>query len=252
MQFAFAGRFYKRRHLPGREAEAGDAFVGHTESRFTGNAGQQVVQLLEVFQYGNIFRCNQLMTAPFAVAYGLVAQSLAQDTQACRPALKQGQGLGAAHMFQVVEQFGRRTHTGKAGITGIADLAKEEIKKVAIGIPESVPAGKYAQEALTNAQLWDALQPKLVQAKDVRQVLQYVETGNAEAGFVYKTDALTSDKVGIAFAVDPQTYSPVVYPIGIVKATKNAEQAGVLYDYLQSQAALDIFIKYGFSVPVAK
>ncbi|WP_391575129.1 molybdate ABC transporter substrate-binding protein [Cohnella sp.] len=141
---------------------------------------------------------------------------------------------------------------GKAGITGIADLAKEEIKKVAIGIPESVPAGKYAQEALTNAQLWDALQPKLVQAKDVRQVLQYVETGNAEAGFVYKTDALTSDKVGIAFAVDPQTYSPVVYPIGIVKATKNAEQAGVLYDYLQSQAALDIFIKYGFSVPAAK
>jgi len=141
---------------------------------------------------------------------------------------------------------------GKISVAGAADLASDEIKKVAIGIPESVPAGNYAKEALTNAQLWDSLQPKLVQAKDVRQVLQYVETGNAEAGFVYKTDALTSDKVGIAFSVDPSTYTPVEYPIGIVKATKNADQAGVLYDYLQSQAALDVFVKYGFSVPAAK
>ncbi len=141
---------------------------------------------------------------------------------------------------------------GSTAIAGAADLAKDEIKKVAIGIPESVPAGSYAKEALTNARLWDALQTKLVQAKDVRQVLQYVETGNAEAGFVYKTDALTSDKVEIAFAVDPRTYTPAEYPIGIVKATKNADQASVLYDYLQSQAALDVYVKYGFSVPAGK
>lgn len=92
---------------------------------------------------------------------------------------------------------------GKTEVKSIADLAKAEVKHVAIGIPESVPAGNYAKEALTNAKLWDTLQSKTVQGKDVRQVLQYVETGNAEAGFVYKTDALTSKQVTIAFAVDP-------------------------------------------------
>lgn len=138
---------------------------------------------------------------------------------------------------------------GKAAIAGMADLTKAEVKHVAIGIPESVPAGNYAKEALTNAKLWDALQPQLVQAKDVRQVLQYVETGNADAGFVYKTDALTSSKVKIAFAVDSKSYTPVEYPVGIVKATKHSAEAEQFYTYLQSKQALDVFVKYGFSVP---
>ena len=139
----------------------------------------------------------------------------------------------------------------KANIAGIADLTREELNKIAIGIPESVPAGNYAKEALTNARLWDALQPKLVQAKDVRQVLQYVETGNADAGFVYRTDAMTSDKSSIAFAVDPAIYTPVEYPIGIVKKTKRTAEAEALYSYLQSQAATDVFVKYGFSASAA-
>jgi molybdate transport system substrate-binding protein len=138
---------------------------------------------------------------------------------------------------------------GAVEITAIADLSKAEVKKVAVGIPDSVPAGKYAQEALTAAGLWDSLQAKTVQAKDVKQVLQYVETGNAEVGFVYKTDALSSDKATIAFAVDPATYSPIHYPIGIVKATKHNAEAEELYAYLQTKEALDIFVKYGFSIP---
>lgn len=128
-----------------------------------------------------------------------------------------------------------------------SDLTSDAVKKVAIGIPESVPAGAYAQEALTSQNLWDALQDKLVQGKDVRQVLQYVETGNADAGFVYKTDALTSDKVVIAATVDPASYTAVTYPIGIVKATAHPEQAEQFYSYLQSDEALDVFTKYGFS-----
>ncbi|WP_337104222.1 molybdate ABC transporter substrate-binding protein [Paenibacillus sp. YIM B09110] len=133
-------------------------------------------------------------------------------------------------------------------IEKMEDLTKEDVKTVAIGIPESVPAGNYAKEALTNVKLWDALQSKSVQAKDVRQVLQYIETGNADAGFVYKTDALTTDKVKIAYSVDAATYKPIVYPIGVVKATKHLEEAEKFYTYLQSQEALDVFIKYGFSV----
>lgn len=138
---------------------------------------------------------------------------------------------------------------GTMSIAGVTDLTQQEVKKVAIGIPESVPAGKYAQEALTNVKLWDTLQSKLVQAKDVRQVLQYVETGNADVGFVYKTDALTSQKAKIAFEVDPTTYSPVEYPIGIVKASKHIQEAEDFYAYLQSQESLNIMAKYGFTIP---
>ncbi|KZE78480.1 molybdenum ABC transporter substrate-binding protein [Paenibacillus elgii] len=141
---------------------------------------------------------------------------------------------------------------GQAQVGTVVDLAKPEVKHVAIGEPESVPAGGYAKEALTNAKQWDVLQPKLVMAKDVRQVLTYVESGNAEAGFVYKTDALTSKKVKIAFNVDPKTYKPVEYPAGIVKATKHAKEAEAFYTYLQSKEATDVFAKYGFTVPAGK
>ncbi|MEJ8306167.1 molybdate ABC transporter substrate-binding protein [Saccharibacillus sacchari] len=136
----------------------------------------------------------------------------------------------------------------EAKVTKIDDLTGDLVKHVAIGIPDSVPAGKYAQEALTNAGLWDSLQDKMVQGKDVRQVLQYTETGNADAGFVYKTDALTSDQVQVAFDVETSSYSPINYPIGIVKATEHQEAAQAFYDYLQTSEALDVLTGYGFSV----
>ncbi|MCM3175124.1 MULTISPECIES: molybdate ABC transporter substrate-binding protein [unclassified Paenibacillus] len=130
-----------------------------------------------------------------------------------------------------------------------SDLTSDTIKTIAIGIPESVPAGTYAKEALTNAKLWDQLESKLVQGKDVRQVLQYVETGNADAGFVYKTDALTSDQVKIAFEVDKTSYTPANYPVGIIEGTKHRTEAEQFYTYLQSPEVLDVFAKYGFSIP---
>src|SRR5690606_14942399 len=132
-------------------------------------------------------------------------------------------------------------------IQGLEDLKDTRIKMIAVGIPESVPAGSYAREALMSTGLWDILQPKMVQAKDVRQVLQYVETGNADAGFVYESDAMTSAKVKIALPVDPAIYTPVEYPIGVIKSTKHGKEAGELYNYLQSKEALDVFVKYGFT-----
>lgn len=138
---------------------------------------------------------------------------------------------------------------GAHTVTSEADLTSDSIKTVAIGIPESVPAGTYAKEALTNAKLWDELKSKLVQGKDVRQVLQYVETGNADAGFVYKTDALTSDQVNIAFEVDKNNYTPANYPVGIIEGTKHRTEADQFYAYLQTPEVLEIFAKYGFSIP---
>nr|WP_154959649.1 molybdate ABC transporter substrate-binding protein [Paenibacillus xylanexedens] len=138
---------------------------------------------------------------------------------------------------------------GTSAVASEKDLTNDGIKTVAIGIPESVPAGTYAKEALTNAKLWDQLEKKLVQGKDVRQVLQYVETGNADAGFVYKTDALTSKQVKIAFEVDKNSYTPANYPLGIIEGTKHRTEAEQFYAYLQTPEVLDIFAKYGFSIP---
>ncbi|NBC69330.1 molybdate ABC transporter substrate-binding protein [Paenibacillus sacheonensis] len=135
----------------------------------------------------------------------------------------------------------------KTRIDALADLAAASVKRMAVGIPESVPAGVYAKEALSAAKLWDALQAKTVQGKDVRQVLQYVETGNADAGFVYKTDALTSKKVSIAFAVDAAAHAPILYPAGVVKGTKQMKQAEEFYAYLRSTEAMKVFEAFGFA-----
>lgn len=134
-------------------------------------------------------------------------------------------------------------------LTRIEDLTQASLGKIAMGETATVPVGGYTKEALEYYKLWNAVEPKLVFAKDVRQVLTYVETGNTDVGFVYATDALTSDNVKIAFKVDTSSHKPIVYPIGIVKATKHPEEAAALYDYLQSDAAMAVFTKYGFSIP---
>lgn len=132
--------------------------------------------------------------------------------------------------------------------TTIKELADKNIKKIAIGQPESVPAGQYAKESLKTRQVWDALDKKLVYAKDVRQVLSYVETGNVDAGFVYKTDALTSKKVKIAINLLPGVHSPIIYPAGVVKESDHPTEAKAFYGYLQTKQADAIFLKYGFTL----
>jgi len=129
----------------------------------------------------------------------------------------------------------------------IQDLQKPSVKRLAIGTPESVPAGMYAQQSLQAAKLWDTLQSRIVQTKDVKQVLSYVETGNADAGFVYKTDALESDGVQIAFTADPNSHDSIVYPAGVLAGTTHREEAAQFYAYLQTDEAQAVFEKYGFS-----
>jgi molybdate transport system substrate-binding protein len=137
----------------------------------------------------------------------------------------------------------------KLDLAAMQDLQGADVKRIAIGIPESVPAGSYAKEALEHAAMWDPLQGVMVQAKDVRQVLSHVETGNADVGFVYRTDAMSSTASKVAFAVSPDSYTPILYPVGIVKATEHPEEAAAFLEFLQSKEALDVFVQYGFSVP---
>lgn len=131
-------------------------------------------------------------------------------------------------------------------ISSFADLSKAEAKHIGIGKPESVPAGKYAKEVLSSLELWDNLKPKCVEAKDVRQVLAYVETGDAEAGLVYKSDTIASDKVKIAAAAPDGSHNPIVYPAAVIKSSKNSAAAGEFLKFLNSTDAKRVFIKYGF------
>ena len=138
--------------------------------------------------------------------------------------------------------------TGKdnSKVTSLEDLTKASVGQISIGTPESVPAGKYAQEALTNLKLWDLIEPKFVRAQDVTQVLNYVETGNVDAGIVYQSDALGSTKVKVVAVVPASSHSPIVYPAAVISATKNKQLAEDFLKYLQSSDAQQVFVKYGF------
>lgn len=131
-------------------------------------------------------------------------------------------------------------------INSFEDLTKPEVKKIGIGEAASVPAAKTAKETLETLKLWDTLQPKLVMGKDLMQVLTYVETGNAEAGFVWDTIAVTSDKVKIVATAPANSHKPVVLPAAVVAASKNSAEAVKFMEYLQSAEAMKIFEKNGF------
>jgi molybdate transport system substrate-binding protein len=136
--------------------------------------------------------------------------------------------------------------SGSTGVASFQDLSQPRVKLIAIGEPQTVPAGKYAQEALAHLGMYDRLKPKFVLAKDVRQVLTYVETGNVDAGIVYATDARISQKVKVAATAPPDSHSPVVYPVAIIKASQNPSVAREFETFLQGPQAQRVFQKFGF------
>ena len=139
----------------------------------------------------------------------------------------------------------------RTGVKTFRDLAQSSVKVIAIGDPQSVPAGKYGQEVLTHFGLFDTLKPKFVFAKDVRQVLTYVETGNADAGIVYATDALPSTRVSVIATAPEDSHAPVIYPVAVVAGSKNLPAARKLVDFLIGPKCGDVFQKFGFS-PVTR
>jgi molybdate transport system substrate-binding protein len=130
------------------------------------------------------------------------------------------------------------------GIKSFADITKAN--KVSLGIPESVPAGKYAKQTLEKLNVWEDIEPNTVFAKDVRQVLTYVETGNVDAGIIYKTDALSSKKVELVATAEDNSHEAIIYPVGIIKETAHPKEAQVFFEYLQTEKALEVLKRYGF------
>ena len=131
--------------------------------------------------------------------------------------------------------------------TTLQDLSQPTIKRVTIGQPRTVPAGIYATQVLTAANVIEQVKPKLVLASDVRQALDYVARGEVDAGLVYVTDALAAgDRVRVVQHIDASLHEPIIYPAAIIR-TGRAERASQFIDFLLTDASQRILIKHGFS-----
>jgi molybdate transport system substrate-binding protein len=136
----------------------------------------------------------------------------------------------------------------KAGspLKGLDGLTSNSIRTIALGDPASVPAGQYGKQTLENLRLYDKLKSKLVLGKDVRQVLTYVETGDADAGLVYATDAQMSKRVQVVAVAPEQSHDPIVYPIASIKAAQHQPAVRDFIRFLSSPEARAIFERHGF------
>ena len=136
---------------------------------------------------------------------------------------------------------------GKTEIATIEDLGTDKAAQVALGEPSAVPAGQYAEEALTNLNLLDTVKAKAVYGKDVTQVLTQVENREVDAGLVYETDAKSvPDKVAIVSKVPESSYKTVIYPMAVLKDSTLQDAAKNFESFLNSDEAKAVFEKYGF------
>lgn len=138
-------------------------------------------------------------------------------------------------------------HSSPIDYDSMEQLTATDVDQIAIGNPESVPAGKYAEAILHSLNIWDEVEDKLVLAKDVRQVLTYVESGNADVGFVYESDAMTSDQVQILAAADPAWHDPIYYPGAVIAGTTDEKEAEAFLQFLQTDQVQAVLKKYGFA-----
>lgn len=136
----------------------------------------------------------------------------------------------------------------RAKLSGFQDLTQDAIAKIALAKPDSVPAGQYAKEILTNLRLFATLKTKLIYGKNVRQVLNYVATENVDAGIVYRTDARISDRVKVAAIASPTLHSLILYPIAVVRDSLNPTVAEEFIRFLSTSPAQAIFEANGFAI----
>jgi molybdate transport system substrate-binding protein len=133
-------------------------------------------------------------------------------------------------------------------LSQLSDLAKPEVTRIAIADPQAVPAGVYAKEVLIKAKLWDKIEPKIAPTENVRATLAVVEAGNADAGFVYKTDSMISATVRIALEIPAEFAPKIVYPAAIVARSKHQEQAQRFLAFLKTEEAGQVFRRLGFGI----
>ena len=132
------------------------------------------------------------------------------------------------------------------GLTSFEDAAADIVTSIAVGDPDSVPAGQYAKQTFTYLNLWDAISAKAVLGSDVKQVLSWVSTAEAECGIVYQTDAYSDEGVTIVAMAPDESHNAVVYPVAIVEYSEKQEAAAAFIEYLQTADAMSVFEASGF------
>jgi molybdate transport system substrate-binding protein len=134
------------------------------------------------------------------------------------------------------------------GIHAPVDLTNASVQHLALGDVKNVPCGTYAKAYLEKMRLWPAVEGKVVPCENVRAVLAAVESGNVDAGFVYRTDAAISKKVKVAFEVPAADAPAISYPLALLKDAPQPEAARHFIDYLNSGSARATFKQFGFIV----
>ena len=133
-------------------------------------------------------------------------------------------------------------------ITSAKDLAGSQVKAIALGEPQTVPAGIYARQYLRKVQVWDQVVKKLVPTENVRAALAAVESGNVDAGIVYKTDAGVSKQVKVALEIPADQGPAISYPVAVLSGSGKVEAARRFVAYLESPAGISVFRKNGFLI----
>jgi molybdate transport system substrate-binding protein len=134
----------------------------------------------------------------------------------------------------------------QAAVSGADDLKQDRVQRIGVGTPETVPAGTYAKTSLQGLGMWDELQPKMIFAEHVRQVLDYVQRGEVDAGLMYATDAAQGGERVKAVATLPLP-KPVTYPIAPLKNTRQPELARKFIQFILSEQGQEILTRHGFS-----
>ena len=216
------------------------------------NAFKELVPLYEAAHPGSRLQLN------FG-ASGALLQQIAKGAPADVLASADQETMDQAQQQSLVKAGERRNFAsnalvvvvpagGTAAPKALADLAQPAYARIAIGLPASVPVGRYAKGVLEKAGLWAQIEPKTIGAQTVRQALDYVARGEVDAGFVYATDAAQGgDKVRTALAVP--TATPILYPIAPVAASANGAEASRFVAWVLTPAAQAVLAKHGFGKP---
>ncbi len=216
------------------------------------NAFREMAPLFEAANPGAKVRFN------FA-ASGALLQQIAKGApvdvfaSADQQTMDQAQGRGLVQAAQR-RNFASNTLVvivpiGSANLPkAVGDLAQAAFQRVAIGLVASVPVGRYTKDVLEASGHWGAIEPKMISAQNVRQVLDYVGRGEVDAGFVYATDAaLMPDKVKVALTL--ATMAPVLYPVAPIAERPNSALAQRFVEFLVAPQGQAMLAKYGFGKP---
>ena len=133
-------------------------------------------------------------------------------------------------------------------ITSFAQLTSDKLQHIALGEPKGVPVGQYSEEILTKLGFLDAVKAKAVYGSDVRQVLAWVASGEADAGLVYATDAAVEPSVRVVATAPAGTHKPIIYPAAVLKDTKHLDTAKDFLAFVSNDKNKERFAKYGFEV----